>query len=133
MTRKSRKRGNHIKYRRWLLHHARNQKGACCHCGDTMFVSLIPTNGACHPKQATLEHLIDYWEEGKIRDSFEDTAAACYTCNHKRGKVREKQAIDTMKANGTFPYEKIWASSGRYPQNHPLCKIKVDKSNQLVA
>ena len=62
------------------------QQYKCYYCATQMITDC--ENG--HPQQATLEHLLDKWSSPnhtKIEDDS-NRVAACYTCNNKRGNIR---------------------------------------------
>lgn len=96
----------------------------CHYCGVTMLTECV--NG--HPQQATLEHLIDKWASPKHQKIEDDSnlVAACYTCNNKRGNIRNviarkyyQQLINSKKLKikaASTSSSQLFKLFGRVPQ-----------------
>lgn len=82
-----------------------SQNWKCCWCGQDTDINSGQKNSI------TLEHVTPKSEGGK--DEWENSAMACYACNHKRGT----QSIEAFIASGFKPQGKGQAARTREAAN----------------
>ncbi|WP_345778729.1 HNH endonuclease signature motif containing protein [Xanthomonas nasturtii] len=87
-----------LQFLRTLAFHA--QQGRCCYCEQPMWLAC-PTELELPPRsarrrQCTAEHLVAQQDGGK--DTRENIAAACWTCNQRRHRRKKLITPEAFRA-----------------------------------
>ncbi|WP_228323392.1 HNH endonuclease [Xanthomonas dyei] len=103
-----------LQFLRTVAFHA--QQGRCCYCEQPMWLTS-PTELELSPRcsrysQCTAEHLLAQQEGGK--DTRENIAAACWTCNQRRHRRKKLLTPEAFKAlvRRRLAAGKWWPSAG---------------------
>jgi 5-methylcytosine-specific restriction endonuclease McrA len=68
----------------------RAQKHRCYYCGCKMILAKGPADGRCHPKLATIDHIVPKSHGGTYQ---ENSVAACHACNNERGDMDAREFL----------------------------------------
>lgn len=79
---------------------AAQQGGKCYWCGDELILGKGPADGAQHPRQATLDHIIPTSLGGPKGPTLGNVVVACQDCNTRRGN--ESARAFSLRQAGQF-------------------------------